>query len=491
VSLKIGRPAPCGNCIVAGRERLHVSSGSTHRQVGGQPHHTRPPPAPGGCVHSTAPAWVCEVWGACLDGGMHALRGAPPAISHGSRRPAAGRRGRPRLPSTARGPTDSAARRRAPSIARLTGSQRAGRCCLDSSRGAAAGNAVVLLHRAGGHSVKRQGRRQRASPPCLALPAGLSHGVWGPSAARGAPAGRTPHACTLRAAARVASPLRGARDLFCLCWGLDNTIDSTASPTPSRAQGAACKQANRAQGGGPARTWTHTAPHGAAGRLVKAPGAQAALPAPRRSWSPLCCSWPPPSSLWPPTVRTLRACGACSMIGKAPACMWRSPSETCRVVECPCMLRRQRPTPLPCTPFFFFLPACDDVDHCSSCSNDDINGWVCFGCEDAFYLATNSSGATTCRPCAEGCSDCTTSKSCTKCKQGYAMSPTNTTCNPCPVSCEECGYAPSGALKCTSCPPRQLLVAPTGLCTGNGTCEHRGRAGATKGQAAPLRCMGD
>jgi hypothetical protein len=104
------------------------------------------------------------------------------------------------------------------------------------------------------------------------------------------------------------------------------------------------------------------------------------------------------------------------------------------------------------------------------------------GCEGGFYLATNSSGVATCPPCPEGCSSCTQKSGCEACTKGYIKRPNDTTCTRCPASCEECGYAPSGALECTSCPPRQLLVAPTRLCTGNGTCEHRGRVGATKGQ---------
>jgi hypothetical protein len=128
------------------------------------------------------------------------------------------------------------------------------------------------------------------------------------------------------------------------------------------------------------------------------------------------------------------------------------------------------------------VPQCT-TDTCKYCTTDTICGTWCL---DGYYRFNNQ----VCLACAEGCSSCTPRSACTACNKGYVKRPNDTTCTRCPASCATCDYAPSGALKCTSCPPRQLLVVPTGLCTGNGTCEHeRGVWFDTPNQQAHMCCV--
>ena len=81
---------------------------------------------------------------------------------------------------------------------------------------------------------------------------------------------------------------------------------------------------------------------------------------------------------------------------------------------------------------------------------------------------TKSNG-TACNPCTvANCEVCApgSALTCAKCATGYGTSD-DATCVACHASCATC----TTATACATCPPRQLFIPSTGLCTGNGTCE--------------------
>jgi hypothetical protein len=85
--------------------------------------------------------------------------------------------------------------------------------------------------------------------------------------------------------------------------------------------------------------------------------------------------------------------------------------------------------------------------------------------------AGTKSNGTACNPCtAASCTTCAagSATTCATCATGYAL--VNGECLPCPASCATC----SDPTTCATCPPRQLFIASTGLCTGNGTSEWAG-----------------
>jgi hypothetical protein len=82
--------------------------------------------------------------------------------------------------------------------------------------------------------------------------------------------------------------------------------------------------------------------------------------------------------------------------------------------------------------------------------------------------AGTKSNGTACNPCTVlNCATCDagSATTCATCAAGYAA--VDGQCLPCPAPCATC----SDAATCATCPPRQLLISSTGLCTGNGTCE--------------------